>query len=101
MEPIASPPLIHHTNAGNPTGANLLRLAGTRLYFGHVSRLNGPRTAVLLGTQQRLTFVADLEGHVPPEAIRDVVIRDCGLYPHQVDSPPAPRLPRPSTDQRP
>jgi hypothetical protein len=41
---------------------------------------------VLLGNQQHLTFVGDLEGHVPVESLRDEMIRRGGLYPHLVDA---------------
>jgi hypothetical protein len=78
--------IIHVTNAWNPTGHNLLDVPGTRLYYAHVEALDGPRTYVLLGTQQHLTFVGDFEGHLPPEALRDQVIREGGLYPHLVDA---------------
>ena len=77
--------LIHATNAWNPTGHNLRRVPGTRLYYVHADALNGPRTFVLLGTQQHLSFVGDLEGHVPEEHLRDVMISSAGLYPHLVD----------------
>jgi hypothetical protein len=85
---------IHATNAWNPTGRNLLPVAGTRLYYTHADALNGPRTFVLLGDQQHLTFVADLEDHVEPTALRGVLIDRFGLYPHLVDQDPAPGLPR-------
>ena len=62
--------LIHATNAWNPTGLNLRQVAGTRLYYVHAEGLHGERTYVLLGTQQHLTFVADLPDHVPPDALR-------------------------------
>ena len=91
---------IHTTNAWNPTGRNLLPVPGTRLYFVHAEALSGPRTFVLLGSQQHLTFVADLAGHVPPEALRAVVLREAGLYPHLVDSEPAAGLPRASEPGR-
>jgi hypothetical protein len=86
--------LIHATNAWNPTGRNLLPIHGTRLYYAHADALNGPRTFVLLGDQQHLTFVADLEGHVDPTTLRSIVIDQCGLYPHLVDREPPPGLPR-------
>jgi hypothetical protein len=86
--------VIHATNAWNPTGSNLLPVPGTRLYFTHAVALNGPRTFVLLGDQQHLTFVADLDGHVAPEQLRQVVLDQAGLYPHLVDAEPAPGLPR-------
>src|SRR5437868_7370722 len=85
---------IHATNAWNPTGRNLLPVAGTRLFFAHADALNGPRTFVLLGDQQHLTFVADLEGHVEPSALRSMLIERFGLYPHLLDLNPAPGLPR-------
>jgi hypothetical protein len=77
--------MIHATNAWNPTGQNLLAVPGTRLYYTHVEALDGPRTYVLLGNQQHLTFVADFAGHLPPETLRDQVIGSGGLYPHLVD----------------
>ena len=49
---------------------------------------------MLLGDQQHLTFVADLEDHVHPAALRSIVIDRFGLYPHLVDLEPAPGLPR-------
>ena len=85
---------IHATNAWNPTGRNLLPVAGTRLFYTHADALSGPRTFVLLGTQQHLTFVADLEGHVDPTSLRSVLIDRFGLYPHLIDEDPAPGLPR-------
>ena len=78
--------MIHVTNAWNPTGRNLLEVPGTRLYYAHVEALDGPRTCVLLGSQQHLTFVADFEGHLAPETLRDEVIVRGGLYPHLVDA---------------
>jgi hypothetical protein len=89
---VAAP--IHATNAWNPTGRNLLPVAGTRLFYAHAEALNGPRTFVLLGDQHHLTFVADLEGHVEPATLRSVLIERFGLYPHLVDLDPAPGLPR-------
>lgn len=86
---------IHATNAWNPTGHNLLSVPDTRLFYAHAERLNGPRTFVLLGDQQHLTFVADLDGRVDPAALRSILIEDYGLYPHQVDQEPASGLPRP------
>jgi hypothetical protein len=85
---------IHATNAWNPTGRNLLPVPGTRLYYAHAETLNGPRTFVLLGDQQHLTFVADLDSHVDPEILRSTLIDRFGLYPHLVDLEPAPGLPR-------
>jgi hypothetical protein len=85
---------IHATNAWNPTGRNLLPVASTRLFYAHAESLNGPRTFVLLGDQHHLTFVADLEGHVEPTALRSTLIERFGLYPHLVDFDPAPGLPR-------
>ena len=85
--------MIHATNAWNPTGQNLTAVAGTRLFYVHTLSLSGPRTQVFLGTQQHLTFVADLEGHLEPSALRDSVLESAGLYPHLVDEPAAaPRL---------
>jgi len=85
---------IHATNAWNPTGRNLLPIPGTRLYYAHAEALDGPRTFVLLGDQQHLTFVADLEDHVDAAALRSILIDRFGLYPHLVDLEPAPGLPR-------
>ncbi len=85
---------IHATNAWNPTGRNLLPLEGTRLFYTHADALSGPRTQVFLGSQQHLTFVADLEGHVNPAGLRPVMLERFGLYPHLVDVEPAPSLPR-------
>jgi len=87
-------PVIHATNAWNPTGRNLLPVPGTRLFYAHADALNGPRTFVLLGSQQHLTFVADIEGHTEPSALRALAIDRFGLYPHLVDQQPAPGLPR-------
>jgi hypothetical protein len=81
---------IHATNAWNPTGHNLLNVPGTRLFYAHAEALNGPRTFVLLGSQQHLTFVADVEGHVEPSAVRGLAIDRFGLYPHLIDLEPAP-----------
>jgi hypothetical protein len=78
--------MIHATNAWNPTGHNLEAVPGTRLYYAHAEALDGPRTYVLLGSQQHLTFVGDLEGHVDPESLRDEMIGRGGLYPHLVDA---------------
>jgi hypothetical protein len=86
--------VIHATNAWNPTGCNLQAVPGTRLYYAHAERLDGPRTFVLLGDQHHLTFVADLDGYVPPASVRQVMLDQLGLYPHLVDEQPAPGLPR-------
>ncbi len=91
---------IHATNAWNPTGRNLLPVAGTRLFYTHADALNGNRTFVLLGDQHHLTFVADLEGYVEPSALRSLLIERFGLYPHLVDRDPAPGLPRLLENQR-
>ena len=77
--------MIHATNSWNPTGDNLLPASGTRLFYIHVEALSGPRTYVFLGSQQHLVFVADLDGHVAPEQLREQVIEVAGLYPHLVD----------------
>ena len=61
-------------------------MPGTRLYYTHVEALDGPRTYVLLGSQQHLTFVGDFEGHLPIETLRDEMITRGGLYPHLVDA---------------
>jgi hypothetical protein len=90
---------IHATNAWNPTGRDLLPIPGTRLFYAHADALNGPRTYVLLGNQQHLTFVADLDGHVDPSTVRSVLIDRFGLYPHLIDVDPAPGLPRLSDEQ--
>ena len=81
--------VIHASNAWNPTGGNLLQVLGCRLYFAHVTTLSGPRTHVFLGTQKHLTFVADLDGHVPAEALRERTIAATSLYPHLVDADPS------------
>jgi len=86
--------VIHATNAWNPTGRNLLPVPGTRLFYAHAEGLNGPRTFVLLGNQQHLTFVADVDGHADPTSLRALAIEQFGLYPHLVDLEPAPGLPR-------
>ena len=86
--------MIHATNAWNPTGRNLLQIAGSRLFYTHAEALNGARTYVLLGNQQHLTFVADLEGHIEPASLRELLIERFGLYPHLVDLEPATCLPR-------
>lgn len=88
-------PPIHASNAWNPTGQTLLPVPGCRLYFHHCRTLSGERTQVFLGTQQHLTFAADLEGHVPVSDLRDLVITTAGLYPHLVDLEPAPPGTRP------
>jgi hypothetical protein len=85
---------IHATNAWNPTGRDLQPVDGTRLFYTHADALSGPRTFVLLGDQKHLTFVADLEGHVDASELRTVAIERFGLYPHLVDTDPAPGLPR-------
>jgi hypothetical protein len=92
--PADSIPPIHATNAWNPTGLNLRPVAGTRLFFAHGQTLAGERTFVLLGDQRHLTFVADLEGHVPAAELRDIMISRYGIYPHLIDREPAPGLPR-------
>jgi hypothetical protein len=84
---------VHATNAWNPTGRSLQPVPGTRLFYAHAEALTGPRTFVLLGDQQHLTFVGDLEGHRDPSALRALMIDAFGLYPHQVDLEPAPGLP--------
>jgi hypothetical protein len=86
---------IHATNAWNPTGHDVQPVAGTRLYYAHIDALNGPRTVVFLGDQKHLTFVADIEGTVPPSEIRSTVIDGWGVYPHLVDEAPAMRVPVP------
>ncbi len=91
---------VHATNAWNPTGRNLLPVPGCRLYYVCVDALSGRRTQVFLGSQQHLTFVADLEGEVPAAALRDLLIATAGLYPHLVDLDPAPGLPRPFPEQQ-
>ena len=80
---------------GTRPGATCSPVAGTRLFYAHAEALNGPRTFVLLGTQQHLTFVADLEGHVDAgRAALESPIDALGLYPHLVDLTPSPGLPR-------
>ncbi len=86
--------MIHATNAWNPTGRNLASVPGTRLFYAHAEALNGPRTFVLLGNQQHLTFIADVEGHVDPTVLRTLAIDQFGLYPHLIDLEPAPGLPQ-------
>ena len=78
--------MIHATNAWNPTGQNLTAVPGTRLFYVHADALSGPRTYVFLGSQQHLTFVADLDSHVAREHLRDKVLEVAGLYPHLVDA---------------
>jgi hypothetical protein len=90
--------MIHATNAWNPTGHNLQQVPGTRLYFAHVQALNGPRTFMLLGSQKHLAFVADLEGHAAIGELRELALREAGLYPHLIDLAPAPGLPRVSDE---
>jgi hypothetical protein len=92
---------IHATNAWNPTGRNLHSVPGTRLFYAHADTLTGPRSFVLLGDQQHLTFVADLQGHLDPSSLRNLLIDVHGLYPHQVDLEPAPGLPLVSDSTRP
>ena len=84
---------IHATNAWNPTGYDLQPVDGTRLFYAHVEALNGPRTVVLLGDQKHLTFVADLEGSVPADELRSIVVEQFGVYPHLVDLSPTVRAP--------
>ena len=91
--------MIHASNAWNPTGENLSAVPGTRLFYVHVLSLSGPRTHVFLGSQQHLTFVADVEDHVSPDSLRQLVLESAGLYPHLVDDPPAAGLPRAYLDQ--
>src|SRR3954451_20879906 len=84
---------IHTTNAWNPTGHDLQPVDGTRLFYAHIDALNGPRTVVLLGDQKHLTFVADLEGSVPPEELRSVIVEQVGIYAHLVDLSPTVQVP--------
>jgi hypothetical protein len=84
---------IHATNAWNPTGHDLQPVDGTRLFYAHIDALNGPRTVVLLGDQKHLTFVADLEGSVPPGELRSVIVEQLGIYPHLVDLSPKVHVP--------
>ena len=79
----------------------LHNVPGTRLYCSHAETLSGPRTFVLLGSQRHLTFVADATGHVPPESLRQLLLSEYGLYPHQVDLEPAPGLPRLASSREP
>ena len=78
-------PRVHASNAWNPTGRDLLPVAGSRLYYTHALTLGGDRTQVFLGSQQHLTFVAELEGHVPANEVRDAVLKASHLYPHLLD----------------
>lgn len=87
-------PQIHATNAWNPTGRNLQQVPGTHLFYVHADGLTGPRTCVVLGDQQHLTFVGDLAGHLDPASLRTLMIETSGLYPHQIDLEPAAGLPR-------
>ncbi len=82
--PSTHPP-IHATNAWNPTGRNLQPVSGTRLYYAYIDGVAGERTYVFLGTQQHLTFVADLPGHHEPQTLRETVVTDCAIYPHLID----------------
>jgi hypothetical protein len=91
--------LIHATNAWNPTGRNLHNVPGTRLYFSHAETSSGPRTFVLLGSQRHLTFVADAPGHVASDSLRELVLSEHGVYPHQVDLEPAAGLPHLQRDR--
>ena len=99
VNPVQTP--IHATNAWNPTGRNLLPVEGTRLFYAHADALNGPRTFVLLGNQQHLTFVADIDGYIEPSSLRSLLIDRFGLYPHLVDLDPTPGLPRVFDEQQP
>jgi hypothetical protein len=74
---------IHASNAWNPTGRNLLPVAGTRLFYTHVTTLSGERTQVFLGDQRHLVYVADVEGSLPEAAIEEVA-GSMRVYPHQV-----------------
>ena len=82
--------MIHATNAWNPTGQNLTAVTGTRLFYVHVLSLSGPRTQVFLGSQQHLTFVADLESHISPTEVHQRVLETAAVYPHLVDESPLP-----------
>ncbi|GAC1320650.1 MAG: hypothetical protein NVSMB2_16730 [Chloroflexota bacterium] len=97
MTPAARAP-IHATNAWNPTGHTLAPVPGTRLYYVHATRLSGPSTFVLLGDQHHLTFVAEMTDHVAPDTLRQRMLNDFGLYPHQVDLPADASLPTPADD---
>lgn len=88
--------VIHASNAWNPTGLSLRPVAGCRLYYAHVERVGGARTQVFLGDQRHLVFVADLEGHLPDTELRERVLADGGLYPHQLDLSAEPALPAPA-----
>jgi hypothetical protein len=92
---------IHASNAWNPTGHTLAPVPGCRLYYAHVDRLSGPRTLVLLGDQQHLTFVADFDGHLPAGELRAATLGAAGLYPHLVDLRLSADLPRIFEDQSP
>jgi len=79
-------PQIHATNAWNPTGRNLEPVPGTRLYYAHAETLGGPRTFVLLGDQQHLTFVGDPSNSMVvqwgtdlPTLTSKVTVRDSGF----------------------
>jgi hypothetical protein len=78
-------PLIHATNAWNPIGKNLLPVPGCRLYYAHVTGLNGERTQVFLGNQQHLTFVADFEGYVSESDLYERIVGGQRISPHMVD----------------
>lgn len=60
-------------------------MPGTRLYVGVVGAITGERTQVFLGGQQHLVCVADFEGRVEDRQIRERLLEEMGLYPHQVD----------------
>lgn len=77
--------VIHASNAWNPTGRSLHPVQGSRLYYAHVERVSGPRTQVFLGDQRHLVFVADFNGHLPGTELRERVLVERGLYPHQLD----------------
>lgn len=87
-------PPIHPSNPWNPTGLPLLPVPGCRLYYAYHEGIFGQRTFVFLGSPRHLTFVADFEGAVPPTELRERMIREYGIYPHQLDIAPAPGLPR-------
>lgn len=63
----------------------MLPIAGCRLYYTHALTLGRQRTQVFLGSQQHLTFVAELDGHVPAVEVRDAVLASTRLYPHLLD----------------
>jgi hypothetical protein len=88
------PTPIHATNIWNPTGQNLQPVPGCRLWFTHLDTVDGPRTAIFLGTQHHLTFVADAAEHLPADQVRAVVLAQ-GVAPHLVDDAPQSDLPRP------